>query len=363
MFVLRDRLPAVPPERPRHVPHAGADGMTAVDTDAEPSGAAAGRAPADTAAPRPDRGRRPGEPVGRPARPRRLRASPLVPCWPDILGDPTRTRQWAEYLCYAMVAVGIDIAWGYGGMLALGQGVFFGLGRLLPWACTCRSSRSSPGELPQFMSLYSDYDRRCRWLWRPFEHLWFAVAAAVLVPMLVAGAARAGSCSGAASGARTSPSSPRRRRSIFWLHPRRPAPAHGRHQRPHQLQHGLRAQQVRAGAPTGSSTAWPRSALLVVLVLIGRQLVRSRFGRLLVATRDGEDRVRFLGYDPALDQDGRRSSSRRAWPGSPGRWRRRSSASSPPTSSRVLPSILIVALGRRRRPGHAVRARCSAPCS
>ena len=45
-----------------------------------------------------------------------------------LLDDPTRTRQWAEYLCYATLAVGIDIAWGYGGMLVLGQGVFFGLG-------------------------------------------------------------------------------------------------------------------------------------------------------------------------------------------------------------------------------------------
>ena len=52
----------------------------------------------------------------------------LAAALPTILGDPTRTRQWAEYLCYAMIAVGIDIAWGYGGMLALGQGVFFGLG-------------------------------------------------------------------------------------------------------------------------------------------------------------------------------------------------------------------------------------------
>ena len=42
-----------------------------------------------------------------------------------VIDDPTRIRQWAEYLCYAMIAVGLDIAWGYGGMLALGQGVFY----------------------------------------------------------------------------------------------------------------------------------------------------------------------------------------------------------------------------------------------
>jgi urea transport system permease protein len=39
--------------------------------------------------------------------------------------------------------------------------------------------------------------------------------------------------------------------------------------------------------------------VLGIVYLIARQLVRSRYGRLLVAVRDGEDRVRFLGYDPA----------------------------------------------------------------
>ncbi len=48
--------------------------------------------------------------------------------FPRLVGTPTDARQWAEWLCYAMVAVGLDIAWGYGGMLALGQGLFFGLG-------------------------------------------------------------------------------------------------------------------------------------------------------------------------------------------------------------------------------------------
>ena len=42
------------------------------------------------------------------------------------------------------------------------------------------------------------------------------------------------------------------------------------------------------------------AAVLVAVVLIGLIVVRSRFGRLLQATRDSEDRVRFLGYDPAV---------------------------------------------------------------
>ena len=74
--------------------------------------------------------------------------------------------------------------------------------------------------------------------------------------------------------------------------------------------------------------------LFVTLVLIARQVVKSRYGRLLVATRDGEDRVRFLGYDPAVTKTfafavvgGNGGARRRAVA-------RRSSASSPRTSSR-----------------------------
>ena len=70
--------------------------------------------------------------------------------WPDVLDDPTRIRQWAEYLCYAMIAVGIDIAWGYGGMLALGQGVFFGLGAYA-MGMHLSLEQVGPGELPEFM--------------------------------------------------------------------------------------------------------------------------------------------------------------------------------------------------------------------
>src|SRR5690606_9725748 len=91
--------------------------------------------------------------------------------WPDVIGDPTRTRQWAEYLCYAMVAIGIDIAWGYGGMLALGQGVFFGLGAYC-MGMYLSLEQVEPGRLPQFMALYGN-QTDLPLIWRPFEHLWF----------------------------------------------------------------------------------------------------------------------------------------------------------------------------------------------
>ncbi|CAN5302820.1 hypothetical protein BH20ACT3_BH20ACT3_09270 [soil metagenome] len=103
---------------------------------------------------------------------------------PSLLDDPTRVRQWAEYLCYAMIAVGLAVAWGRGGMLALGQGVFFGLGAYA-MGMYLTLEQVPAGGVPEFMSLYGQ-QAELPVLWAPFRSFWFAAAAAVLVPMAVA---------------------------------------------------------------------------------------------------------------------------------------------------------------------------------
>lgn len=219
----------------------------------------------------------------------------LLFAWPEVLGDPTRVRQWAEYLCYAMVAVGIDIAWGYGGMLVLGQGVFFGLGAYA-MGMHLTLEQVPDGALPQFMSLYSDYSELPA-LWRPFRSLWFAGPAAVLLPMVIAGLLGwlvfNRRIRGPYFAILTQATA-----LIFWL-----------------LLVGQLKLTAGTNGLTNFSTIFGRSkyepgtnrylygltaAALLVVMIIGWQLVRSRFGRVLVAARDGEDRVRFLGYDPAV---------------------------------------------------------------
>jgi len=214
--------------------------------------------------------------------------------WPDVLDDPTRTRQWAEYLCYAMIAVGLDIAWGYGGMLALGQGVFFGLGAYA-MGMHLSLEQVPDGAVPQFMALYGD-QTELPLVWRPFQSLPATWILAVLVPMVVAGL-------------------------LGWLvfHRRVRGPFFAILTQATALVFWLLLigqLKVTAGTNglTNFSTIFGRSkyepgtprylyglaaAGLVAVLLIGRQLVRSRYGRLLVALRDNEDRVRFLGYDPA----------------------------------------------------------------
>lgn len=215
--------------------------------------------------------------------------------WPEYIGDPTRIRQWAEYLCYAMIGVGIAIAWGRGGMLVLGQGVFFGLGAYC-MGMYLSLEQVPDGALPEFMSLYSDYTS-LPWLWQPFRHLWFAAPAAVLVPMLVA--AGLGwlvfnrRIRGPYFAILTQASA-----LVFWL-----------------LLVGQLELTAGTNGLTNFSEVFGRSKYapgtneflfglaavgLFATLVIARQVVKSRYGRLLVATRDGEDRVRFLGYDPAV---------------------------------------------------------------
>jgi len=211
-----------------------------------------------------------------------------------VLDDPTRIRQWAEYLCYAMVAVGLDIAWGYGGMLALGQGVFFGLGAYA-MGMHLSLEQVPDGGLPQFMDLYSDYDS-LPLLWKPFQSFWFAAGAAVLVPMAVAALL-----------------------GLLVFRRRIRGPFFALLTQATALIFSLILignLQLTAGfnGLTGFNEIFGRSKYapdtnrwlytitavgLLVVVALAMKVVNSRYGKLLVATRDSEDRVRFLGYDPA----------------------------------------------------------------
>src|ERR1051325_7728070 len=87
-----------------------------------------------------------------------------------------------RFLTYAIVALGLDLIWGYGGMLSLGQGLFFGIGA---YCFAMYLNLESAGKnLPDFMGLYGVTE--LPWLWQPFHSPVVALILAVLVPMIVA---------------------------------------------------------------------------------------------------------------------------------------------------------------------------------
>ncbi|MEV4100160.1 urea ABC transporter permease subunit UrtC [Nonomuraea sp. NPDC049649] len=210
-----------------------------------------------------------------------------------LLLEPFRLSLLAKYLCYAIVALGIGLAWGQGGMLTLGQGVFFGLGGYS--MAMYLKLHESGGDLPDFM-VWSGVEELPA-LWKPFAHPGFALVMAVAAP--VALAVLLG----------TLVFRQRVRGAYFAILTQALAAA---------MVILLVGQQGLTGGTNGMTNffelfgadladdATQRTLYLVVagalglLYLATRQLVGSRFGRLLVAVRDGEDRVRFLGYDPAL---------------------------------------------------------------
>src|SRR6187551_1124945 len=101
--------------------------------------------------------------------------------------DVFRLNLVAKYLTYAFVAIGLVLCWGYGGILSLGQGVFFGLGgycmamflKLEASSVENTKIQSTPG-IPDFM----DWNQLTALpaLWVPFKSLPFALLAVVLVP-------------------------------------------------------------------------------------------------------------------------------------------------------------------------------------
>src|SRR6476469_1289582 len=101
----------------------------------------------------------------------------------------------AKYLCFAFPAVGIVLIWGYGGILSLGQGMFFGLGSyMLAMFLKLESTESGSSaqalssffgsNLPDFMVWNSV--EKLPWWWEPFPSFAFTLAAIFIIPAVVA---------------------------------------------------------------------------------------------------------------------------------------------------------------------------------
>src|ERR1700704_1120981 len=95
---------------------------------------------------------------------------------------------WGKYVCYAILALAIDLIWGYCGILSLGHGAFFALGGYAMGMYLMRQigSRGVYGNpvLPDFM-VFLNYPK-LPWYWHGFEMFWFAALMVVLVPGLLA---------------------------------------------------------------------------------------------------------------------------------------------------------------------------------
>jgi urea transport system permease protein len=207
--------------------------------------------------------------------------------------DPFRLGLLAKYLCFAIAALGIGLAWGQGGMMTLGQGVFFGLGGY-SMGMFLKLHDAGPGELPDFM-VWSGVEKLPA-IWEPFRSPVLAMALVVVLPVTVAVLLGLLVFRQRVRGAYFAILSQALAAAfVIWL---------VGHQGLTGGTNGLtNFYDVFGMDPEEDSTQrvfyFVVAAVLGVLYLAARQLMKSRFGRLLIAIRDGEDRVRFLGYNPA----------------------------------------------------------------
>ncbi len=216
-----------------------------------------------------------------------------------IAFDVFRLNLIGKYLTYAFVALGLVMCWGYSGILSLGQGVFFGLGgycmamflKLEASSVANTKIQSTPG-IPDFM----DWNQitSLPFFWKPFYSLPFSLVAVVVVPTLFAliiGIAMFR----------------RRVGGVYFAIITQAMAA--------ILTILIIGQQGLTGGVNGitdlrTMEGWDIRtdhakfvlyfvcvALLFVCLLFAQFVKRSKLGRILIALRDKEDRVRFSGYD------------------------------------------------------------------
>lgn len=215
--------------------------------------------------------------------------------------DVFRLNLVGKYLTYAFVAVGLVLIWGYGGILSLGQGIFFGLGgyamamflKLEASSPENTAIQSTPG-IPDFM----DWNQitELPFFWEPFNSFSFTVVAIIVIPSIVAyfiGVAMF----------------KRRVGGVYFAIITQAVAA--------ILTILIIGQQGFTGGVNGITDlrtllGWDirtdsakyilyyiNGGLLLCCIVLARWILSSKFGRLLLAMRDKEDRVRFSGYDVA----------------------------------------------------------------
>ncbi|WP_314035803.1 urea ABC transporter permease subunit UrtC [Dietzia sp. CH92] len=215
---------------------------------------------------------------------------------PALLSD-FRLSLLAKFFCYAIVASGIGLAWGRGGMLTLGQGVYFGVGAYamaMFLKLSDARERGGPDALPDFMQIAGT--RELPGYWVPFASPGFTLAVILLVPPLLAfgfgylvfhrkvkGAYFAILSQALAAAA-----------AIFLVSRPELGGSNGLNRFTGFFGFAL------SDPANRRMLYFLAGGALLLVVLLARQLMTSRFGELLVAVRDQEERVRFLGYDPAL---------------------------------------------------------------
>lgn len=220
--------------------------------------------------------------------------------------DTFRLNLVGKYLSYAFVAVGLVLCWGYGGILSLGQGLFWGVGGYCLAAFlkleAARNIAKEAGSdqikalttvgLPDFM----DWNQitQLPYIWYPFKSLPLTILMLFAVPTILAYIVGVAMFKRRVTGVYFAVIT----QALAWimeiLFVTRQGWTGGIN--------GITDLRTMLGWDIRTNGAqrtlyFATVILLLVCILIGRAVLSSKLGQLLVAMRDEEDRVRFSGYD------------------------------------------------------------------
>jgi len=204
-----------------------------------------------------------------------------------------RLGNLGKYCALALASMGIGLAWGRGGMLVMGQGVFFGLGGYA-MAMHTKLEAAGPGNVPDFMQLYGD-GTMPSW-WEPFRNGPFTIVAIIVLPAVVAYILGYAILKRRVKGAYLAILTQALAVAFATLliaTIKQTGGFNGLNTFTTFFGHNLYDPEVKKNVYRIAA------GFVIVFLVILWQLYRSRYGELLVATRDAEERIRFLGYDPA----------------------------------------------------------------
>ena len=200
-----------------------------------------------------------------------------------------------KYLTYALLAVSVDLVWGYLGILSLGHGAFFALGGYAMGMYLMRQigDRGVYGDpvLPDFM-VFLNW-RELPWFWQGFDMFWFALLMVVLVPGVLAFVFGWLAFRSRVTGVYLSIITQALTYALllaFFRNEMGFGGNNGLTDFKDILGFNLQSDSTRIGLFLMSALA------LAVGYIACRAIVRSRLGRVAVAIRDAEARTRFIGY-------------------------------------------------------------------
>ena len=204
-----------------------------------------------------------------------------------------------KYLTYALLALALDLVWGFCGILSLGHGAFFALGGYAMGMYLMRQigSRGVYGnpELPDFM-VFLNW-KELPWYWYGFDQFWFAALMVMLVPGLLAFVFGWFAFRSRVTGVYLSIITQAMTYALllaFFRNDMGFGGNNGLTDFKDILGYSVQADVTRAGLFAASAIA------LALGVWATAAITSSKLGKLMIAVRDAESRTRFLGYRPEM---------------------------------------------------------------